>query len=445
MSRDPFDFGDDDRTVLQPTPGRRTAAPSAPAGGASVRQESAPSAADQLHATPLLGGINKLEKAASRLIPLLITIKNSQQHPHPEQLRNKLINELNEFKQRAQPILNDPKKVTQASYVMCTALDEAALNTPWGHESNWSQHNLLSTFHDDVSGGERFFSLLKGLGKDPEENIDLLELMYVCLALGYEGAYRIAPKGQETLVKVRHWLYDIIQSVRTNPEKVLSANWVGSGVKESRLPKLTPIWVITAAVLAIASFAYIGLRYNIASFSDDVIAGYFNKDVKPLSIRTVVPPIKPKPIAVATQEESTITLTQLLQSEIEQDSIQVDESFDSGSVRIKGANLFSSGGVSLNSDFAPLIERISKAIAQFDGTVIVSGHSDNIPIRSGRFSSNLELSQARADSVMAFFNRYQDDPTRVSSVGKGSLEPIADNGTAAGRNLNRRVEISIFY
>ena len=101
---------------------------------------------------------------------------------------------------------------------MCTALDEAAMNTPWGHEADWSQHNLLATFHNEVAGGERFFSLLKGLGREPKENIYLLELMYVCLALGYEGTYKIARNGQETLQKVRVWLYDLIQSVRDVPD-----------------------------------------------------------------------------------------------------------------------------------------------------------------------------------------------------------------------------------
>ena len=447
MSNDPFAFDDDDKTVLQPVSKRQNPkAGSRQANTAQTQQSAGISQAPlQANSIPLLGGINQLEKAASRLIPLLITIKNSQSHPNPEQLRNKLINELNDFKQRAHAILEQPEKVTQASYVMCTVLDEAAMNTPWGHESNWSQHNLLATFHNEVMGGERFFTLLQGLGKNPKENIELLELMYVCLSLGYEGSYRIAQNGKETLVKIRHWLYDIIQTERQKPNAALSTQWEGSGVKESRLPKLTPVWVILAAALGIASFSYMGLRYKLSNFSDSVVAGYFNSKVKPLSISTIVPPAKPRIISTETKEVSVVTLTDLMQADIDNGAIEVNETFEQGQVRILGSNLFESGSVSLNSNFAPLIERISKAINQFDGTVIITGHSDNVPIRSGRFASNLELSQARADSVMQFFSRSQTDAARVSSIGKGSLEPIADNSTAAGRNSNRRVEISIYY
>jgi len=250
MSKDPFDFDDeDDRTVLRPrTP------PSATRG---AWQE--PDRASQRHASPtsipLLGGINSLENAASRLLPLLITIKNGKNNPDPDTLRNELIRELEAFKEKAREILEDSRQVTKASYVMCTVLDEAVMNTPWGHRSSWSQRNLLTTFHNEVAGGERFFSLLKGLGRNPRENIQLLELMYVCLSLGYEGAYRIAHNGQETLTRIRRWLYDIIQSTRERQDKALATNWRGSGVAERRLPRLTPLWVFAAGSLLLASAA----------------------------------------------------------------------------------------------------------------------------------------------------------------------------------------------
>ncbi len=436
MNDDPFAFDEDDRTVLQPS-GRST--PPARATAANVP-------ASDITQLPLLGGINKLEKAASRLLPLLVTIKNTTSHPNPQQLRNKLIRELDEFKHRAHSVLNDPKKVTQASYVMCTALDEAAMNTPWGHESNWSQHNLLATFHNEVMGGERFFALLKGLGKDPKENIDLLELMYVCLSLGYEGSYRIARNGQDTLAKVRNWLFDIIQSVRSKPATALATHWQGSSIKESKLPRLTLLWVLSAVALGIASVSYISLRYSLAGRSDRAIAQFFNAKAQPLAISAITPPIRPNVVATAPDTPAaTLSLTDLLQNEIDANSITVIESIDNGKVRLLGKNLFRSGNANINPDLAPLIARISESMEKFQGTIIITGHSDNIPVRSGRFPSNLELSRARADSVLLQFNESQTNSSRVRAEGRGSLEPIAENTTAAGRSKNRRVEISIFY
>jgi len=434
MTDDPFAFEDDDRTVLRPS-ARNTSATNGAQSPAENRQNR--------HSMPPLGGINPLEKAASRLLPLLLTIKNTSSHPDPNQLRNKLIQELNSFKQSAHTVLGDPKKVTQASYVMCTVLDEAAMNTPWGHQANWSQHNLLATFHNEVIGGERFFTLLKGLGKNPRENIDLLELMYVCLSLGYEGTYRIAQNGQNTLAKVRVWLYEIISGVRASSDSALSLQWRGSEVQESKLPKLTVIWVIGAAALTLCSLIYLGYRYSLGSDSDTAIAGFYGINAEPLQISNIVLPSAP-PAGSSTGEQS-VTLEQLLQAQIDLGLVEVTDSFNEGKVRILGNNLFASGRTELNTDLEPLVKAIAGALDKFKGPILVTGHSDNVPIRSGRFASNLELSQVRAQSVADRVAASVTDASRVTAEGRGSLEPIGDNATAGGRALNRRVEVSIFY
>ena len=459
MTDDPFAFDDDDdRTVLRPGgahAGSRPLGgqhPGAPgnvgipgAGAQHVVQHGEAAQKRFTQVVPQLGGINPLEKAASRLLPLLLTIRNSTTHPNPEQLRNKLIHELSEFKQQAHAVLNDSKKVTQASYVMCTVLDDAAMNTPWGHQANWAQHNLLATFHNEVIGGERFFALLKGLGKNPRENIDLLELMYVCLSLGYEGTYRIAQNGQNTLAKVRTWLYEIIVSVRSTPDSALSLHWQGSGVQESKLPKLTVLWVIAAGALTLSSLVYLGYRYSLSSNSDSAIAGFFNVKAQPLQVSNIALP--PAPVITSTNNGvvSQVSLTELMQPQIDLGLVQVDDSFSEGKIRILGDGLFASGRTELNPNIEPLIDTIAQALDQFKGSIRVTGHSDNVPIRSGRFASNLELSQVRAQSVADRMATALQNPQRLEAEGRGSLEPIADNATASGRAKNRRVEVSIFY
>lgn len=60
---------------------------------------------------------------------------------------------------------------------------------PWGNESEWSKISLLSSFHNETFGGEKFFQLLDRLSKNPVKHLPMLELMYLCLALGFEGKY----------------------------------------------------------------------------------------------------------------------------------------------------------------------------------------------------------------------------------------------------------------
>ena len=437
MTDDPFSF-DDDRTIMRPRKPPGT-------GGTSVHATaSAMSSATAGQATQRLGGINALEKAASRLLPLLLTIRHSSSHPDPERLRNKLIQEINEFRQLAQPVLGDPKKVTQASYVMCTVMDDAAMNTPWGHQANWAQHNLLSTFHDEVIGGERFFTLLKGLGKQPAENIDLLELMYVCLSLGYEGRYRSADNGQDTLNRVRQWLYEIIASVRQPETRSLSAKWMGVEAKERKLPRFTVVWVIAAAALALTSICYVTYRFSLGGESDRAIAGLFNARADTLKVSSITPPALPT-INAQVNTASSDTLSDLLQPQIDLGLVSVADSFSEGRIRLLGSDLFASGRAELNESLIPLVSAVANALERFNGKIVVTGHSDNIPIRSGRFASNLELSQARAASVASVLSTTISNVRRVSAEGRGSLEPIADNSTASGRSENRRVEISIYY
>ncbi|WP_206197454.1 type IVB secretion system protein IcmH/DotU, partial [Pseudomonas viridiflava] len=84
-----------------------------------------------------------------------------------------------------------------ARYVLCTVLDEAVLTTAWGSSSNWSTMSLLSHFHQETFGGEKFFQLLERLGSNPARHLHLLELMYLCLALGLKGKYRVTLRAND--------------------------------------------------------------------------------------------------------------------------------------------------------------------------------------------------------------------------------------------------------
>ncbi len=103
--------------------------------------------------------------------------------------------------------------------------------------------------------------------------------------------------------------------------------------------------------------------------------------------------------------------------------------------------LFRSGAANLESQGAPLLTEIA-ALLNVDHVhpIAVEGNTDNVPI-SGPFPSNWELSTARASSVVRFLVGRGVDPQRLSATGYAEQHPIATNSSAAGRALNRRVEI----
>jgi chemotaxis protein MotB len=104
--------------------------------------------------------------------------------------------------------------------------------------------------------------------------------------------------------------------------------------------------------------------------------------------------------------------------------------------------LFDSGSASLQSAGLPLLNEIA-ALLNVDRThpITVEGHTDNVPISSALYPSNWELSTARATTVVRFLIAHGVQGLRLSAAGYADLHPVASNATAAGRALNRRVEI----
>jgi type VI secretion system protein ImpK len=90
----------------------------------------------------------------------------------------------------------------------------------------------------------------------------------------------------------------------------------------------------------------------------------------------------------------------------------------------------------------PLIATIGLALAQLPGNVLVTGHTDNVPIATLRFPSNWQLSQRRADAVLDALAMSMP-AARLTAEGRADSEPVAANDTAPNRALNRRVEITL--
>jgi len=383
-------------------------------------------------------GVNPLEKAASKLLTILITIKSASVHPAPGQLRNQISNEIKQFQENAKTVVGDPTELQRASYVMCTALDEAAYCTPWGYNSDWAQNNLLSTFHGDVSGGEKFFRLLKKLGTSPAENSNLLELMYIILSLGYEGRYKLADDGQATLIKVREWLFNLLRGAGRAEPTVLAKNWKGSGVSESTIQSITPLWLMLTAAAALCAVVLFTVQIKLAENARETIGSFINIKAQPLSAITPPPPPAPDPV-------SRPTMTALLQGEIDAGNLNVIESGDSALVRLFGDSLFGSGKATVNTSAIPTIQQVSTALNKYNGSVLISGHTDNIPIRRPEFPSNLELSEARALSVHELMEQTVNNPERLEVEGLGDLQPLNDNSSKELRSKNRRVELTVQY
>jgi len=111
-------------------------------------------------------------------------------------------------------------------------------------------------------------------------------------------------------------------------------------------------------------------------------------------------------------------------------------------VSFEDALLFESNEAALKKSARPIIAIVAAAVRKAGRTVVIEGHTDNLPLRNSRYSSNMELSAARSASTFAAL--LSEDPgaqDRISTAGYGEYRPIASNATFEGRARNRRIDI----
>jgi len=415
MPDDPFADLGLDTTIIMPAPGGRVA-PGRPA----AQEQSEP-----LEVGAVTSGLNPVIAAANPLLNIIPQLRASMEHPNPNALRERLARGIREFEARARDAGVPTQKVIAARYALCTLIDENAANTPWGASGAWAQHGLLALFHGETEGGEKFFQVLGRLAENPQANLDVLELMYVCLQFGFEGRFRVVEGGSRQLEAIRQRLLSIIRKQRGEYERDLSASWQGVGTGAQARLGWMPLWVVGAVTVLLLLGIYLGFKLNLNSASD-TLAG----DIASLRVAA---PVAPKAAPVS-------RLAQFLAKEIADGLVAVDDRADRSIVTLIGDGMFKPGEATVSPQYQSILGRVAAELTRNPGKVDVIGHTDNVPIRTLRFSSNWELSKARAESVARLL-ATRVDPRRLAAEGVGDTDPIAPNDTPKGQARNRRVEI----
>jgi type VI secretion system protein ImpK len=427
---DPFAAFEGDRTVVKPKARVPSAFDGVAVSTSSFRVAQTPETPPI--DTAAIYVLNPLVSAASTLLSLLGSLRNVRQAPNIPSLRSSLTQAIGQFESAAQRASIPNGHVVAARYILCTALDEAVANTPWGVQAQWSQQSLLVQFHNETWGGEKVFQLLGKLSQDVATNRNLLQLMYCVLALGFEGRYRVVDNGRAQLDSIRQRLAELIRKDLPPPEPQLSPHWRGHQGGNARITDGIPLWVMAAALALLLALIYVAFRFSLNYRSDSTFAAVSSLRVPNVQVVAAVPAPAKNP-----------RLSGFLQPEIKEGLVTVLEEADRTIVRLRGDSFFGSGQAEANAKAQPVLKRIAEALAQVKGEVQVVGHSDNQPIRSLRFPSNWHLSTARAESVREAL-LAQVGAARVKATGKADAEPVVANDTPENRARNRRVDIVFF-
>ncbi len=395
---------------------------------------------------------SRLLDAAAPTLALIVGARDLESHPDPEGLLDGAIAELRAFETAALASGHSAEQIRLARYALCATLDDVVLATPWGGQTAWSSRGLVTTIHRETMSGERFFSLLDTLMAKPEENHDVLQVFYVCLSLGFEGRYRVMPRGATEISRVRDRLYRTLMRDAEPPAGPLSPAGRAAAVPPGRVPgAVVPVWlpVLLGLAVLVGVFWLMSRDWDGAWASVAMIEQRAAQPVQRAPVSLPPPPSAPQPApppAAAAPEVPETTVLQRIRQRLGGDLaaglVEVLDLPSGIAVRVVAPDSFPSGSAAATPELAALARRIASALDPEPGAVVVLGHTDSVPLRAGaRFADNEQLSLARAQAVAEALRPALARPDRVSVRGLGAGLPIADNASAEGRARNRRVEV----
>jgi type VI secretion system protein ImpK len=448
--KDPFaDFDSEpedlERTIIMPAPGGRRRAQAEPPmpPRPAPRPEGPRITVDSAAKNPLI-------RAAATAFALVRRLRNSARHDNVDVLRDSVLAMVKEFEAKARNLGAATETSYAARYALCALIDETVLATPWGSQSSWTTESLLGTLHNETRGGAKFFQILERMSENPARNIDLLEFLYLCLSLGFQGKYAVMDRGSAELEAIAQELYRTIRNQRGEGERELSPHWRGVADRRPVVARYIPLWTVPVGVCALAVALYLGFSYSINSASDDVFTK-LNKlggeaaqlyqrpaSAEPLVVETVAvasdePPPPPPAVRIGGQ----------LQEEVERGVLEVVDLGYATNIVVHNKGLFPSGSARVSNDYRPVILKIGEVLKNEPGPLLVTGHTDKIPIRTLKFPSNWHLSDARAKAVVALMSESVGDSNKLVAEGRADTELIAPGDNAADHQRNRRIEIKI--
>ena len=189
------------------------------------------------------------------------------------------------------------------------------------------------------------------------------------------------------------------------------------------------LWLTVSACALVLAGVYVAYLFSLAGKSSPVKSELAQMKVK-LALERTAPA---KPVAPR--------LSRFLSEEIGKGLVAVYEDELVSVVTIPGDGLFASGSATVDRRYEPTFARVAQALNSVPGPVVITGHTDNKPIRTARFPSNWELSTERARSVLKVMSGAMADPARLKAEGMADSDQVAANDTEENRRKNRRVMV----
>ncbi|WP_339897745.1 flagellar motor protein MotD [uncultured Gilvimarinus sp.] len=214
-------------------------------------------------------------------------------------------------------------------------------------------------------------------------------------------------------------------------------------------------WLVSYADFITLLFAFFVVMYSISQvneskyrvLSSTLTDAFDSRTRTPAAAKGEVSPLPIPPPVAAPDAGNLPHLEQAFKNEfsglIDEQLMQVSSNEMWLQVELRDSILFSSGSAEVSATAGEIFTRVAQIIAKVNNPVQIEGFTDNVPIQTGRYPSNWELSSARAAAIVKWLIDDGVAPARLAAVGYGEYQPVASNATEQGRMQNRRVAIMI--
>nr|WP_314569905.1 type IVB secretion system protein IcmH/DotU [uncultured Pseudomonas sp.] len=199
---------------------------------------------------------NPLCDAATPLIGLVIRLRRLDHHDNVNALYKSVSNQITTIMEEVSQLDYDAGMLKAYSYSLCLLVDEVVMRTTWGRLSSWSERSLLSQFHGETQGGEKFYSVLNNMTPEAARYQHVLEFMYQCLISGLKGKYGAHPKGDDEIQKIIDQLHGLLRPLRGETPKRLTNPLANVAPRNYRIKRAWPLWTPWALAAVILTVAY---------------------------------------------------------------------------------------------------------------------------------------------------------------------------------------------
>lgn len=211
---------------------------------------------------------NSIADLSSETLMLILQLRSTNEYGNAATLKSRVSDLFEKFEREGRTAGIDNEKVRLAKFALVAFLDETIISSSWTQKDEWLAEPMQIKLFDTFNAGEEFFEHLHQLRQRSSGNADILEVYYLCLALGFKGKYQLqSPENLRRVIddlnlELHPEMYSAIDSISPNakPKDTIIQTTTGG----------IPLWVYPAGALLVFVLLYVILSVSISGTASDV-------------------------------------------------------------------------------------------------------------------------------------------------------------------------------